>query len=77
MSKSAADRLSDPLTEAFVFSDREIFPIIMSHEDQVNKDYRDGFSDPRLTDDILKYLFHKSDLYFKAVLGKTAEDMYR
>jgi len=41
-------------------ADNQIFNIIMDNESQVNKDYKDGFADPKLADDVGIYCFIKA-----------------
>ncbi|MFT6111566.1 MAG: hypothetical protein ACJAXV_000339 [Bacteroidia bacterium] len=55
-------------SEQLSLANNGIFSIIMDNESQVNKDYKDGFTDPELVDNVGIYLLHKSDRYYKAYL---------
>jgi hypothetical protein len=57
-------------------ADNQIFNIIMDNESQVNKDYKDGFADPKLADDVGIYLLYKSNRYYKAYLVSGSIKMF-
>ena len=57
-------------------ADNQIFNIIMDNENQVNKDYKDGFTDPKLADDVGTYLLYKSNKYYKAFLVSGSIQMF-
>lgn len=54
--------------EQLKVADNQLFNLIMDNESQVDKDYKDGFADPKLPDDLGIYLLHNSIKYYKAYL---------
>ncbi len=57
-------------------ADNQIFNIIVDNEKQVNKDYKDGFADPRLADDVGIYLLYNSKSYYKAYVLSESIKMF-
>lgn len=66
-----------PADELFKEVDNQYFNLLVENEKQVNKDYEGGMVNPQLTDDIWRYLTHKSKKFQLAIVSSSVLELLK